>query len=142
MAKLFRYCLLVLGLIAGLAEAQEPAPGLYDRPVLVLDPGRHMAPISRADVDRDGRYVVTGSDDKTVRVWSVGDGALLRTIRMPAGPGHIGKIYAVAIDPEGEVVAAGGWTGPNGEAKNIHLFDRTSGAMIGRLEGLPMWSSI
>ena len=29
----------------------DPPPGLYDRPVLVLDPGMHTAPIKRADVD-------------------------------------------------------------------------------------------
>ena len=35
--------------------------GLYDRPVLVLDPGMHTAPIRRADVDRAGRFAVTAS---------------------------------------------------------------------------------
>ncbi|MGI9493027.1 MAG: caspase family protein [Geminicoccaceae bacterium] len=118
------------------SAAQEPAPGLYDRPVLVLDPGRHMAPIRRADVDREGRFMVTGSDDKTVRVWSVGDGARHRTIRMPAGPDAVGKVYAVAIDPKGEVIAAGGWT-TAGSSDHIYLFDRPSDAMIGRMEGLP-----
>ena len=66
--------------------------------------------IRRADVDAAGRYAVTGSDDKTVRVWSVDDGRLLRTIRLPAGPGNVGKVYAVAISPDGELIAAGGWT--------------------------------
>lgn len=71
------------------------APGLYDRPELVIDPGMHTAMINRTDADPDGRFVVTGSDDKTVRVWSLADGALLRTIRLPAGPGDVGKLYAV-----------------------------------------------
>ena len=65
--------------------AQEATPGLYERPVLALDPGMHTAPIMRADVDAQRRLAVTGSDDKTVRVWAVADGALLRTIRLPSG---------------------------------------------------------
>ena len=65
---------------------------LYDRPVLVVDPGMHTADIRQAGVDRQGRWAVTGSLDKTVRVWALADGALLRTIRVPAGHGNVGKI--------------------------------------------------
>ena len=84
----------VLGGLPATADAQVAA--LAERPVLVLDPGMHTAPIIRLDVDRDARFVVTGSHDKTVRVWSAEDRRLLRTIRMPQGPGDVGKIYAVA----------------------------------------------
>jgi WD40 repeat protein len=76
---------------------------------------------------------VTGTLDKTVRIWSLAQGQLLQTIRVPAGPGNIGKIYAVAMRPEGDLVAAGGWTLDN----VIYLFDRATGAMTTRLTGLP-----
>lgn len=111
---------------------------LHDRPVLVLDPGMHTATINRADVDRDGTIAVTGSDDRTVRLWSPADRRLLQTIRVPQGPGNVGKIYAVAVDPAGEVVAAGGWTRitPSDEQEQIYLFDAKTGAMIDRIEGL------
>jgi hypothetical protein len=43
----------------------------------------------------------------------------------------------VAIDPAGELIAAGGWTrGVAGEEK-IYLFERATGRMVQRLEGLP-----
>jgi uncharacterized caspase-like protein len=99
--------LLAVGLAFG-AQAAEPVPGLYDRPVLALDPGMHTARIVRADVDRDGRFAVTASEDKTVRVWSLADGALERTIWLPAGPGNVGKAFAVAISPDGATIAPGG----------------------------------
>jgi len=112
--------------------------GLFERPVLVVDPGMHTAPI-RAAVDREGRWAVTGSEDKTVRVWSLADGALLSTIRLPAGPGDVGKVLAVAMSPAGALIAAGGWTRAT-EAdpqEQIYLFDRATGALLRRIEGLP-----
>ena len=91
-------------------------------------PGLHTAPIRRADVDRAGSLAVTASDDKTVRVWSLADGGLLRTIRLPAGPGNIGKAYAVAISPDGATIAAGGWTRwSHAEQRAIYLFDAANG---------------
>lgn len=134
---------LLLTLFLGSAGARAAAPqtnappGLFDWPVLVVDPGMHTAPIKRASADKDGRWAVTGSDDKTIRIWSLADGALVRTIRLPAGPGNVGKVYAVAISPDGALVAAGGWTGPTGQPNAIYLFDRATGALVRRIDGLP-----
>ena len=131
-------CLTVgLALIGQGVLANESA--LYERPTLVIDPGMHTALIRRADVDASGRFAVTGSQDKTVRVWSMADGRLLNTIRVPAGPSNVGKIYAVAISPNGKLIAAGGWTriNPNDEQEQIYLFDRESGSLVRRIAGLP-----
>jgi WD40 repeat protein len=108
--------------------------GLYDRPVLVIDPDMHTA-ISRAGTDAAGRFFVTGSYDKTVRIWSASDGRLQRTIRVPSGPGFVGRIYAVAMSPEAEIVAAGGWT-ESDENNVIYLFERASGKLVKRIAGL------
>jgi len=111
---------------------------LYEAPVLTFDPGTHTASIVRASIDVEGRWAMTASHDKTVRVWSAVTGELLRTIRLPAGPGHIGRPYAAAICPDGALIAVGGQTRSvtTDDREQIYLFDRESGSMLHRIEGL------
>jgi WD40 repeat protein len=140
MARLRRHSARALSLAAALAAApawaQPVPPGFHDRPVLVVDPGRHAAPIKRADVDDAGRFVVTASDDKTVRVWSGETGALERSIRLPAGPGHVGKAYAAVISPDGALIAVGGFTAPSAPYR-VLLYARDTGALVDVIPGLP-----
>jgi outer membrane protein assembly factor BamB len=111
---------------------------LYEQPVLVIDPGVHTAPISSVAVDASGFLAVTGSFDKTLRVWSPIDGKLLQTIRVPAGPNNIGKIYAVAVSGDGALAAAGGWTRWAIDKREhfIYLFEPRTGKMMARIAGL------
>ena len=50
------------------AAAMTP---LYEQPMLVVDPDMHTARVNSVAVDAAGRLAVTGSWDKTVRVWSL-----------------------------------------------------------------------
>src|SRR5262249_50711746 len=46
--------------------------------------------------------------------------------------------YAVALSPDGAVVAVGGWTSWDWDKEAaIYLFDRASGRLLRRLSGLP-----
>ncbi len=134
----------LLGGCAGVTEPPQPGSqtartsGPSPNPILRIETGTHTAPIGRIGVDAAGRFLVTGSHDKTVRVWSLPEGQLVQTLRVPIGEGKEGQVYAVAISPDGSTVAASGWTTPTGTNENIYLFDRSSGRLIRRLRGLPI----
>jgi WD40 repeat protein len=117
-------------------QAQDAAPELPTEPILRIETGKHNAIIHRIDTDAANRFAVTTSDDKTVRVWSLPEGRLMRVLRVPIDQGNIGKAYAGAISPDGTTVAVGGWTGAAGH-NNIFLFDRASGELKRRVRDIP-----
>lgn len=107
-------------------------------PLFRIETGMHTAIIEHISVDAQGRYLVTGSRDKTVRVWDIQQGTLLHTLRPPIGPGHDGKIFAVGISPNGESIAAGGTASLSGSAEfSVFIFDRVSGELVRRINQLP-----
>ena len=79
--------------------AEVPLPQAGDV-FLRIEPGMHTAMIHRIGVDAACRLMVTGSHDKTARLWALpeggrGEAQLLRTLRVPIGEGDDGKVYAV-----------------------------------------------
>ena len=115
--------------ISAALAAEPPAD-----PILRIDAGMHTAAIKRIAVDAEGHWLVTASEDKTARVWDLKTGQLRNVLRPPIGPGDEGKLYAVALSPDGTTVAAGGHTGFGEFA--VYIFDRGTGRMLKRLGGL------
>ena len=123
--------------VAGLQESSAQT----SNPILTLETGMHTGRMMRLAVDPGERFIATAAEDKTVRLWDIsGDGAptLMRILRPPMDPGAEGKLFSVAISHDGSTIACAGWTGWAWEGKAcIYLFDRATGAMKKRLEGLP-----
>lgn len=114
-------------------QVSKDGTDLYDRPVLAVDPGMHSAAIWSQAVDAAGHFTVTVSPDRTVRIWSLADGKLLRTVWIPGGPGRVGAVSKVAISPDGAMIAAGGRTERASGDSPVYLFDRESGNLIQRI---------
>ena len=102
-------------------------------PILRIETGMHVAQIWRIGVDRACRIAATGSEDKTVRVWSLPDGRLLRTLRVPIALDKGGKIYATAVSPDGRWIAAAGWDAQGGHKHFVYIFDAATGALVARV---------
>ena len=68
----------------------------------------------------DGKTLVTGGADRTVRVWDAASAKELRTLA-----GATGSVLAVAVSPDGHSVAAGGdgslrvWLLSSGQPVNV-----------------------
>jgi WD40 repeat protein len=135
--------------IAGAAESPPTTPFLR------IEAGMHTGIIEAIDTDASGRYAVTVSDDKTARVWDVASGRALTVLRPPIGMAAVGKLYTVAISPDGETVLVGGMEGKGLGVKipdtspeypfsmklgakipvisPVYVFSRSSGQMLRRL---------
>jgi WD40 repeat protein len=135
--NLFRAMLSAVSLILTTCSASaQPQP--KSEPVLRVETGMHTTHIQRATADMTGRLLATASWDKTVRLWSLDTGDLVRILRAPIGEGNEGRFDAVAISPDGVWVAAGGATGFQWEKSNsIYIFEVASGRLVRRVTGLP-----
>lgn len=122
-ATLLFYCL---------AGAAEPPT----EPILRIETGRHTAPIRRIATDAGSRWLATVSDDKTLRLWDLQKVSIIQTLRPPIDNGNNGKLYSVAMSPDGAYVATGGWNLWE-KGSSIYVFQRDGGQMVHNITGLP-----
>ena len=66
----------------------------------------HAGPVLSVALSPDGRLVLSGGSDGTVRLWRVVDGEELHCFR-----GHTDKVYAVAFGADGKAAFSGGADG-------------------------------
>jgi WD40 repeat protein len=85
-------------------------------------PWKHGGAVRVVAFSRDGRWAVTGSDDKLARVWHVTSGKLVRVLK-----GHTLAVVAAAFSPDGRQVLTGGLD------HRAFLWDASSGKPLHRL---------
>ena len=88
----------------------------------------HTDRVNAVAISPDGHFIVSGSDDKTVKVWEVAGGRLLRSLE-----GHTDKVYAVALSPDGRLIVSGSGDG------TVKVWEAASGRLIRSMMGHTGW---
>lgn len=89
--------------------------------------GGHGAAVLKLVAHPTKPILVTCSADNSVRLWNADNGAATKTLS-----GHTDHVFAIAISPDGELVASGAW---NGEVK-VWKLDGTVVASFNASPGL------
>jgi WD40 repeat protein len=84
----------------------------------------HTDSVTSVAFSPDGKQVVSGSDDETVRLWDTTTGAALQTLE-----GHTDSVTSVAFSPDGKQVVSGS------DGETVRLWDTATGAALQTLEG-------
>ena len=99
------------------AVAQSPP---LPQAELVLQTG-HTGSVNALALSPDGRFLVSGSEDVTLKIWDTATGNVLRTLS-----GHEQSVLAAAISPDGRKIASGGadatvrvWNVVTGESTKV-----------------------
>jgi WD40 repeat protein len=84
----------------------------------------HSLPVIAVAFSPDGRWALTGSGDKTARLWEVTTGKEIRRLE-----GHSAPVYSVAFSPDGR------WALTGSGDTTARLWEVATGKEIRRLEG-------
>jgi len=95
---------------------------IMDQSVMTLR--GHSDEVHGMAVSPDGKRIVSGSVDKTVKLWDAATGAELMTLR-----GHEGEINSVAFSQDGKRIVSGS------EDKTIKIWDAATGTELRTLRG-------
>lgn len=88
--------------------------------VEVFAPSGHVAEVTAVAVSPDGRYVLSGSNDKTLKLWEISSGKEISTFT-----GHSGSVSSVAFSYDGRFAVSTG----HGD-KTVRLWDVSAGKEI------------
>ncbi|KAG8833251.1 hypothetical protein FRB91_000039 [Serendipita sp. 411] len=81
----------------------------------------HTGTVNSIAFSPDGCRIVSGSADKTIRLWDIETGQILgEPLR-----GHRANVYSVAFSPDGRQMASGSWD------ETIRLWDTETGQIVG-----------
>jgi WD40 repeat protein len=110
-----------------------PLPAIAEMKPLITLTG-HTDKVLSVTFSPDGKRIVSGSSDGTVKVWNAENGKVILTLK-----GHKDKVFSVAFSPDGKrIVSGGGVFQPEMEMPvvgDVKLWDAETGKEIRSFEG-------
>lgn len=94
--------------------SSEP-PADAQKPDRVFENG-HLAAVTALAFSPDGRWIASGSQDKTIRIWDVTTGHEQRVLK-----GHSNPVTALAFSPDGQ------WLASSSEDGTVRVWDPATG---------------
>jgi WD40 repeat protein len=95
----------------------------------VLLQTEHSSKLITARFSPDGKQIISSSDDKTIKLWDVASGRLIRTFS-----GHMKNVISLAFSPDGKQILSGeGYDGI--DRSSVKLWDAVSGSEIKTISG-------
>lgn len=88
----------------------------------------HTSWVRSLAISPDGQTLASGSDDGTIKLWSLSTGQLLYTLT-----GHAGIVFSVTFNPSGQILASGS------QDRIIKLWDLHSRQLLRTLESHTHW---
>ena len=79
----------------------------------------HRSDVWSVSFSPDGTKIVSGSDDKSIRVWDATSGTQIHQL-----DGHSSGVTSVSFSPDGTKIVSGSFD------KSIRIWDATSGTQI------------
>lgn len=109
--------LLSSGTIAGYSNAYA-----VEKPEIFVQ--KSINSIYSVAISPDGRYALSGSDDKTVKLWEISTGRQIRKLE-----GHTNRVCSVAFSPDGQYAASGSLD------TTVRLWELSTGREMWTLKG-------
>lgn len=83
----------------------------------------HETEITAIAISSDRQFLITGSRDRTAKVWELNSGRLLQTLRLTAGETNATAVQALQISPDSRRLAVA-------TERSIQLWDTLAGRLV------------
>ena len=99
-------------------------PNHWEPPACLMTLQGHTRYVTSVAISADGRTIVSGSGDKTIKVWDTESGACRQTLH-----GHADEVWSIAISADGRTIVSGS------RDKALKVWDVESGVCSQTLPG-------
>ena len=90
----------------------------------------HKDEVTSVCFSSDGKYIASGSRDRTIKLWEASTGKLVMTFE-----GHESEVNAVCFNPDGNYIASGSGSLLGSKDNTIKLWEASTGKLVWTFEG-------